>query len=49
VLNAQAFNLTNVVVFTGPPVSTSTASTFGTVTSQSNLSRDIQLEGRFNF
>jgi hypothetical protein len=49
VLNAQAFNLTNVVIFNGPPVSTSTASTFGTVTGQSNLSRDIQLEGRFNF
>ena len=49
VLDAQAFNLTNVVIFSTPPVSTSTASTFGTVTGQSNLSRDIQLEGRFNF
>ena len=49
VLNVQAFNLTNVVIFTGPPVSTSTASTFGIVTGQSNLSRDIQLQGRFNF
>ena len=49
VLQAQAFNLTNVVIFNGPPVSTSTASTFGTVTGQSNLSRDIQLEGRFTF
>jgi Carboxypeptidase regulatory-like domain len=48
-LDLSAYNVTNVVIFSSPAVSTSTASTFGTVSSQSNNSRDIQLAGRFNF
>ncbi len=47
--DASAFNITNSFIPSSPAVSTSTPSTFGTVTSQANSSRDIQLALRLNF
>jgi hypothetical protein len=48
-LDISGYNMTNVVIFTAPAVSTGSPGTFGKVASQANLSRDIQLAGRFNF
>jgi hypothetical protein len=48
-IDVSAYNLTNSIIFGGPPVNTGTPSTFGTVTSQANNSRDIQLAFRLNF
>jgi hypothetical protein len=48
-LDVSAYNVTNSTIFTSPAVSTGTPSTFGTVSSQANNSRDIQLAGRINF
>jgi hypothetical protein len=48
-LDISGYNMTNKVVFANPAVNISTPGTFGVVTSQSNLARDIQLAGRFNF
>jgi hypothetical protein len=48
-LDISGYNMTNVVIFTAPAVNTGSPGTFGKVASQANLSRDIQLAGRFNF
>jgi hypothetical protein len=48
IVDVSAYNVTNSVIFSSPAVSTGSA-TFGTVSSQANSSRDIQLSGRFNF
>ncbi|ADW70522.1 TonB-dependent receptor [Granulicella tundricola] len=48
-LDVSAYNITNSVILAAPGVSTSTPSTFGVSSSQSNLSRDIQLAARINF
>ncbi len=48
-LDISAFNVTNSFIPGSPAVSTSTASTFGVITSQANSSRDIQLAARFQF
>ena len=48
-LDVSAFNITNSFIPSAPAVNTSTPSTFGTVTSQANASRDIQIAARFNF
>lgn len=48
VFKAEAFNVTNTVVFSG--INTTVGSSnFGTVSSQSNTSRDWQFSGRVNF
>jgi hypothetical protein len=47
-LQADAFNITNSVYFSAPGVNIDSAS-FGTVTSQSNLPRKLQFEGRITF
>ncbi len=48
-LDVSAYNITNSFIPAAPAVNTSTPSTFGTVTSQANASRDIQLGARLNF
>jgi hypothetical protein len=48
-IDVSAYNVTNSIIFGAPPVNTGTPSTFGTVTSQANNSRDIQLAFRLNF
>ncbi|MGP8243852.1 MAG: carboxypeptidase regulatory-like domain-containing protein [Bryobacteraceae bacterium] len=47
-LQADAFNITNAVYFTAPGANIDSAS-FGTLTSQNNLPRKIQLSGRITF
>ena len=47
--DVSAYNVTNVTVFNTPAVNTHTPSTFGTVSSQANNSRDIQLALRINW
>jgi Carboxypeptidase regulatory-like domain len=49
VFDISAYNVTNVTIFSGPAVSTGSASTFGQMSSQSNSSRDIQLAFRVNW
>ena len=46
--DVSAYNLTNSVIFNSPAVNTG-ATNFGEVSSQANLSRDIQLAARINF
>jgi hypothetical protein len=48
-LQADAFNLPNIVNFSAPTVGTFTASSYGTVTSQANSPRKLQLSARFEF
>lgn len=48
-LQADAFNLPNIVNFSAPTVGTFTASSFGTVTSQANSPRKLQISARFEF
>jgi hypothetical protein len=48
-LQGDAFNLPNIVNFAGPTVGTFTASAFGTITSQANSPRKLQISARFDF
>jgi hypothetical protein len=48
-IDVSAYNVTNSVIFGAPPVNTGRPSTFGTLTSQANNSRDIQLAFRLSF
>jgi hypothetical protein len=46
---AEALNLTNTVLFASPTLNVSTPSTFGTITSQTNFPRMLQLSVRITF
>jgi hypothetical protein len=46
---AEALNVTNTVLFANPATNISTPGTFGTITSQSNFPRMIQLGARITF
>jgi hypothetical protein len=46
---AEVLNVTNTVLFGGPATNISTASTFGTVTSQTNFPRLVSLGARITF
>ncbi|MGB6544728.1 MAG: TonB-dependent receptor [Candidatus Acidiferrales bacterium] len=48
-LQADAFNLPNIVNFSAPTVGVFSATAFGTITSQANNPRKLQLSGRFDF
>ena len=48
-IDVSGYNVTNSIIFGAPPVNTGAPSTFGTVTRQTNNSRDIQLAFRLNF
>lgn len=48
VFSAEAFNVTNTVTF-GSPNTNVSSSNFGTISSQSNSSRDWQFSGKVNF
>jgi hypothetical protein len=48
-LQADAFNLPNIVNFSAPTVGAYLGSAFGTITSQANQPRKLQLSARFDF
>jgi hypothetical protein len=48
-LQADAFNILNVVTFAAPVVGNFAASSFGTITTQANAPRKLQISARFSF